>query len=134
MYGVFTFTRKIESFSNNDNQIELEKPGLITFILKGYFLNIANMGAIVFWMGVVQSVISGAEKNHLFDHIIISFSSTLLTIFSMDILKCFTANKIKAYLKPKILIIVNHTIGVILVLFGLFVILKVFFEYFKIFS
>jgi threonine/homoserine/homoserine lactone efflux protein len=127
IFGVFTFTRKIESFAKDDNDNGNNKPAFFTFILKGYFLNIANPILIFFWMGVTGGVISGAGTGpgELFKHVMTFFSGALLTIFSTDMLKCFIANKIKTYLNPKVLIIINHTIGVILVLFGIFLILRV---------
>ncbi len=128
VFGVFTFTRSITSFSNNDDdENNGKKPGYLTFILKGFFLNIANPILIIFWMGVTSGVISGAEPGtkELLKHFFTFFTGALVTIFSTDILKCFIANKIKSYLNPKILVIINHTIGVLLVIFGIVIILRV---------
>jgi threonine/homoserine/homoserine lactone efflux protein len=124
-FGVFTFTRKLVHFTNNDDNSEVKKPGIATFVIKGYFLNIANPLLIIFWVGVVSGVISGAEPGELLNHVITFFSGTLLTIFATDILKCFISHKIKSYLQPKLLIVINHTIGVILVLFGIALIVRV---------
>jgi threonine/homoserine/homoserine lactone efflux protein len=126
IFGIVTFTRKLESFTNNDDDNGFKKPGFVTFILKGFFLNIANPILIIFWVGVVSGVISSAEPGKLLNYVIVFFSGALITTFSTDILKCFIANKIKSYLKPKVLVIINHTIGVLLVLFGIVLILKEF--------
>ena len=125
VFGIVTFTRKLASFSNGDEDGEVKRPGLLTFIIKGYFLNIANPILIIFWVGVVSGVISNAEHGKLFNHVITFFAGALITIFATDILKCFIANRIKSYLKPKVLIVINHTIGLLLVIFGIVLILKV---------
>jgi threonine/homoserine/homoserine lactone efflux protein len=125
IFGIFTFTRKLSSFSNNNDDSDIRKPGIITFILKGYFLNIANPVLIIFWVGVVSGVISGADKGQLLYHVITFFTGALLTILLLDMMKCFIANKIKSYLNPKVLVIINHTIGVLLVIFGIALILRV---------
>lgn len=127
VFGIFTFTRKLEHFTNNDDDNDPNKPGPLTFILKGYFLNIANPVLIIFWMGVVSGVISGAEpaKTDIFKHVMTFFTGALATIFATDTLKCFVANKIKNYLQPRILVIINHTIGVLLIIFGIVLILRV---------
>ena len=126
VFGIVTFTRKLESFTNSDDDNGNKKPGFVTFILKGFFLNIANPILIIFWVGVASSVISSAEPGKLLNNIIVFFSGALLTTFSTDILKCFIANKIKAYLKPKILVIINHSIGAFLIISGILVIVKFF--------
>ena len=40
-YGIFTFKRTV-SVMNNGTAVAEKKPGWVTYILKGFFLNIAN--------------------------------------------------------------------------------------------
>ncbi|MFN8134268.1 MAG: hypothetical protein U0Z17_03180 [Bacteroidales bacterium] len=56
------------------------------------------------------------------------FIGTLCTVFGSDVLKVFIAHRIKSHLKANILVRVNHFVGVLLVLFGVFLIIKVFFR------
>jgi len=59
------------------------------------------------------------------DKIIEFFLGTLLTVFSTDILKCFIANSIKQRLNSKVLVMLNHIVGILLILFGLALIVRV---------
>jgi len=125
-FGMFTFNRKIHIDENN-NGVEVKVPGPITYILKGYFLNIMNPFVWFFWISamVTVSVNYGDEKHD----VIIFFAGTLFAILSSDIFKVFLANKLKQYLKPKILIRVNHIVGILLMVFGVFLIIRVFLKF-----
>ncbi|HOV12321.1 MAG TPA: hypothetical protein PLL90_11230, partial [Bacteroidales bacterium] len=46
------------------------------------------------------------------------------TVFSTDLLKCFVANKLKKLLRPNILSVVNRGLGILLFIFGLYLIIK----------
>jgi threonine/homoserine/homoserine lactone efflux protein len=121
-FGVYTFYRKVHMDENN-NQVEVKVPGPITYILKGYFLNIMNPFVWFFWISAMVGVSAnyGDDKHG----VVIFFAGTLFAILSSDIFKVFLANKLKQYLKPKMLIRVNHIVGILLVGFGLFLIIRV---------
>ncbi len=92
------------------------------YIIKGYFLNLVNPFLLIFWMGLMGYV--AAEYNSDIKKLSIFFGVALGTVFSTDLLKCFIANKIKAILKPKILSFFNHALGILLSIFGLYMIVK----------
>lgn len=123
IFGVFTYTRKVIIESEEKEDVQNKTPKPIIYVLKGYFMNIANPFIFIFWMGAMGIVSSnyGITTNA----IIIFFSGTLITIFATDIIKCFIANKIKQYLKQKILQLINHIIGIILVISGIVLIIRV---------
>jgi small neutral amino acid transporter SnatA (MarC family) len=52
------------------------------------------------------------------------FSGALGTIFLMDVLKSFSAYKIKSYVQTHSLIWINRIAGVGLVVFGIYLIIK----------
>jgi putative Ca2+/H+ antiporter (TMEM165/GDT1 family) len=58
--------------------------------------------------------------------IAIFFAGTLATVFGADVLKVFIAHRIKDHLNTNILVRVNHFVGILLVVFGLFLIVRVF--------
>ena len=73
-----------------------------------------------------------AEYDKKFLDIVLFFGVALVTVFSTDLLKCFVANQIKRFLKPKLLSAVNHGLGISLILFGLYLIVKTLYVfYFK---
>lgn len=124
IFGIVTYTRKVQLDANNNSEIKAKKPWPVTYIFKGFFLNIANPFVWIFWMGVVVGITANYEAN--VNSMIIFFSATLLTVLSTDILKCFASYKIKRYLTPNIMLWVNRAAGVGLLLFGMFLIIKAF--------
>ena len=125
IFGIVTYTRKIQlGTENNQNKdIKIQTPSFITYILKGFFLNFANPFVWIFWMGVVVGITAnyGADIRSL----VIFFSASLLTVLATDILKCFASYKIKRFLTTYIMQWINRIAGIGLVLFGIFLILRV---------
>jgi threonine/homoserine/homoserine lactone efflux protein len=124
IFGIFTFTRKVVVEGNELPDIRIKQPRALTYLIKGYFLNIANPFVIIFWMGVMGFVSQqyGVDKRAVLSF----FSATFLTIFSTDLLKSFIGGKIKGYLNPSVLLWVNRVVGVALILFGLILIIRVY--------
>ena len=125
IFGIVTYARKIQlGTENNQNKdTKTQTPSFITYILKGFFLNFANPFVWIFWMGVVVGITAnyGADIRSL----VIFFSATLLTVLATDVLKCFASYKIKRFLTTYIMQWINRVAGIGLVLFGIFVILRV---------
>ena len=122
IFGMVTYTRKPPVNSGPEIKVKTPWPG--TYIFKGFFLNIANPFVWIFWMGVVVGMTANFEAN--VRSMYIFFSATLLTVLSTDILKCFASYKIKRFLTPKIMLMINRIAGVGLAIFGLFLIAKAF--------
>ncbi len=127
IFGIVTYKRKIQIVSSENDKSEKSKPGPVTYILKGFFLNIANPFVWIFWMGVVVGVTANYSGN--VQWVIVFFSATLLTVLATDLLKCFGAYKIKKYLIGKLIHWINRIAGIILCLFGIFLIIRVFIEF-----
>ncbi len=127
VFGIVTFFRRVkvtgDGSLSNDN-----KPGPVTFLLKGFFLNIANPFVWIFWMSVVMGVAASYKEN--IENLILFFSGTLLTVITMDILKCFASFKIKKYLTVKFIEWVNRLAGIGLMGFGIFLIIKSIIEFY----
>ncbi len=120
IFGFVTFKRTI---TPEGQDLHIKKPGPVTYILKGFVLNFANPFIWIFWMGVVVGVTSNlgvaSKEVYLF------FVGLLGTTLATDFLKSFVAHKIKRYLKPIILTRFNHAVGVLLVIFGIALIVRV---------
>jgi len=124
IFGIVTYTRNIQMGGENiqNKDIKIQTPSFITYILKGFFLNFANPFVWIFWMGVVVGITAnyGADIRSL----VVFFSATLLTVLATDILKCFASYKIKRFLTTYIMQWINRFAGIGLVLFGIFLILR----------
>lgn len=119
--GIYTFRKKVlpEEYAEENDKV----PGPVTYLLKGYFMNITNPFLWLFWVSVVVSVSSNYGVNT--PQMLIFFSGMLGTILVTDLLKSYGANLIKRYLKPNILTIINRVTGILLILFGLLLIARV---------
>lgn len=126
IFGITSYTRKVE-FSKEKKPKKKDRPWLTTFVLKGFFMNIANPFVWLFWMGVVVAMTAQFESDE--NSVIIFFSAALLTVLITDILKCFASYKIKKFLTQKIVQRINHIAGIGLVLFGLFLIGRTFIHF-----
>lgn len=124
-FGIYTFLHKI-NIDENNKVIAVRVPGPITYILKGYFLNIMNPFVWFFWI----SAMVGVSSTYVDDKhgIILFFIGTLATVFASDVLKVFISSKIKQHLNTNILVRVNHFVGLLLIAFGLFLIVRVIFK------
>ncbi|MFO7723091.1 MAG: LysE family transporter [Bacteroidales bacterium] len=125
-FGAVTFTRKPDAFKrrNPKYNTSLKEPSSLTFVLKGYFMNIVNPFLILFWFAAMSWVRQNAPQGQLLNYAVTFFSGTLIVVFLMDLLKSFIGNKIKRYLTIRLLFWINKIVGITLVVFGIALILK----------
>jgi threonine/homoserine/homoserine lactone efflux protein len=125
-YGIYTFRKKNNLTETNEKDTEMPKIKLhsviLTYFVKGYFLNLANPFLLISWMGIMGYASASFGDSHL--KTVLFFAGTLLTIFAIDLTKCFIANRIKQYLRPIIIKLINHILGVVLIGFGVYLIGK----------
>lgn len=135
-YGVYTFVKKTEIANVNVDRETDEDPEIIKkikgpkpllYVIKGYFLNLLNPFLLIFWMGMMAFVT--AEYSNDNQKLSVFFGVTLVTVFCTDLLKCFVANQIKRWLKPGLISFINHALGVLLVCFGIYLIIRTFIEF-----
>jgi threonine/homoserine/homoserine lactone efflux protein len=125
MFGFFSIIQSKSMLTQDKNKIVEVKAGkLPLYITKGFFLNLLNPVVIGLWMACVVSVSSNDDFSRV--HVAFFFASSLLTIFFTDALKAYSANKISAFLSPKVLRLVTIIAGIILMISGLILIYKVF--------
>jgi threonine/homoserine/homoserine lactone efflux protein len=124
IFGIVTYTRKVMMAVNKEgNEAVSSGPGPVTYILKGFFINFTNPFVWFFWMGVVVGFASNYDGKHPLP-LIFFFSGALGTIFLMDVLKSFSAYKIKKYIQTHSLMWINRIAGIGLVVFGIYLIIK----------
>lgn len=125
-FGVVTYLRKVHI--NPDEMLDnVKKPGPLTYIFKGFFLNFANPFVWLFWVSVMVTVSASYGPESF--NVKLFFAGSLITIFTTDLIKVFVANQLKKYLKPKFLIALNHSVGILLVGFGIFLVIKTFMNF-----
>lgn len=127
IFGIVTYRRKVMiNVDNNDPSFKKDEPYFTTYILKGFFINFTNPFIWIFWMGIVV----GFTANYKADIIMLVsfFVSALGTVFLFDMLKIFSAYKIKKYLQTHSIIWINRIAGVGLVIFGIYLVIRTYLE------
>ncbi len=125
IFGSVSWAKKPEilnrrRYTNKD--IKESRP--FGYMVRGFFLNIANPFLFFFWFGALGFVGKNAIPGEILESTIIFFSGTFITIFFTDVLKSFIGGKIKGFLKPRKEILLNKTVGLLLVTFGIVLIFR----------
>jgi threonine/homoserine/homoserine lactone efflux protein len=93
--------------------------------LKGFLLNIANPLVIFYWFSV-RTVGSkgGPDAGPQHASILFFLLIILITFFSFDLLKIFGAKKLRPLVTDKLLVALNHLIGIVFAIFGIVLLLQ----------
>ena len=95
----------------------------LTWWLRGFLLNTINPGTIFFWIGIISAVVVPNQWNK--QQTLVFFGGMLGTLVLTDTLKAWAAKRIRKFLTPQHILQVQRGIGLLLMLFGLVLILKV---------
>jgi threonine/homoserine/homoserine lactone efflux protein len=127
IFGIVTFRRKaVIDVETNKAELKQNNPNLITYVLKGFFINFTNPFVWIFWMGVVVGFTANYKAERLL--LLVFFTTTLGILFLMDVLKIFSAYKIKKFIQTHNIIWINRFAGVGLVLFGIYLVIRTYIE------
>jgi len=127
IFGVVTYRRNATiDVDANHSEIKQSEPYFTTYILKGFIINFTNPFIWIFWMGIVVGFTANYKANMIM--LISFFISTLGTVFFIDILKIFSAFKIKRYIQTHNIIWINRIAGVGLVIFGIYLVIRTYLE------
>ena len=88
----------------------------LSYFGKGFFINILNPFLFVVWMGIIGVASTQYATN--WDRILF-LGGVLLMIISSDTLKALFAYKLKALMRPNLLVVIYRVIGVGLIGFGI---------------
>ncbi len=121
LYGLFSWLNRNKK---NKAQTEIKelKENYFGLAIKGFAINILNVGVFIFWGGV--TIVSSPASGKSFTNFILFFSIVLLSYFITDLFKISVANRFKSLLTGRGIVIVNSIVSLILIFSGLFLILK----------
>ena len=125
IFGSVSWAKKPEILKrrNVNYQTPAGKP-LILYTIRGFFLNIANPFLFFFWFGALGFVGKNAVEGNMLESTIVFFAGTFSVVFATDILKSYVGDKIKGFLRPRKELILNKTVGIALVIFGVVLIFR----------
>ena len=132
IYGTFYFFKKSKMVDltmeaeNTSKEVAAAPKDYLLLGLKGFILNIANPAVIFYWLSILslaaQSVPDNTKNPNTW---ILLFLSILLgTYFGIDVLKVFTAKRLRTLVNQNLLNALNILIGLIFFLTGIFQIIK----------
>jgi len=123
LFGIATYRNKIELTGEGEEEdININEPHVLMYLLKGFLLNIANPLVWLFWPTVVLGVATPFMKTTL--NIVLFFSGTLSMFLLVDTAKVFLASRIKNYITDKILHLINKVAGIGLFIFGIVLVIR----------
>ena len=121
IYGLVLAIKKVEKgdvsmhgFGANSNYFGL--------FLKGFLLNIINVGVLIFWVGTV--IVVGPSFDGLIEKFLVFFATMLAVYFVTDLFKILAAKQLQYQLTPVRIIWVKKILGYILVICGIVMIVK----------
>lgn len=121
IFGVYNFTKK-QIMQPTRSIVDIKTKFHFKYFAKGFIFNVANPGVWIYWLLPI-SVASSYETNEQ----ILFLAFILITVLLMDIAKCAIANELKNFLTIKVVLVINRVVGVILILFGIYLLCSPFF-------
>ncbi len=135
IFGIYNFTlspQKIINISENNNKkIAMmngkldNEPKWYVYISKGFIINIFNPFVWIFWLTCVATASSNFGGNKY--SLLIFFTGVFATALFFDILKALGAYSLKRFFTEKMMKLLNQITGGALVIFGLYLIVRVIF-------
>ena len=93
--------------------------------LKGFLLNFANPLVIFYWFSVITMGAKNSEHAGTNENSILFFLGVILiTFFSFDLLKILGAKQLRPLVTEKLLVALNHLIGIVFFGFGIFLVIQ----------
>ncbi|WP_405208930.1 LysE family translocator [Aquimarina sp. LLG6339-5] len=123
-YGAISFIKERKNYNKlRDTSVEIiNKHNYFVLFFKGFLLNFINIGVLGFWIGII--VVAGPQMDMNTNRIFIFFAMVLGTYLFIDVLKMLLAKRLKRKLTPKRTYLIKRAISIIMVVFGVFLIIK----------
>lgn len=122
--GILTFMRKPISEAKREQDIGYTRSKLrsLATILRGFLLNFAHPGVLIFWISVITLI--NTTWDYSLNEKVALFTATIATVFATDVLKALMAHQVKQFLNYNVLLWMNRVMGVVLMVFGMHLFLR----------
>lgn len=97
--------------------------GLVGFWLRGLLMNTLNPGTIFFWLGIATALVVPSQWSAA--QTATFFGGMLATTVVTDVLKVYAAKRLRHFLTPAHVLQVRRGIGLLLMAFGAFLMVRV---------
>ena len=118
-YGIISFVKLKKQAKIQYEAIEDEiiKKNYGSLFIKGFFLNVINIGVLGFWLAIIITV--GPKLDMQTPRMLTFFTSVILTYLLVDCLKIVLAKQLKSKLTPPNILKIKKGISIVLIVFGL---------------
>jgi len=125
IYGLITYLEKENKKEALASAKTINVPiqnNYLKLFFKGFFLNFINVGVLAFWLGIV--LVIGPTLKMDQTAIFWYFGTVLVGYFITDLGKIFLAKQLKSKMTPPVIFRVKKIMGIILIICGVFLMLK----------
>lgn len=118
-YGVISFLslRKEKKVNTTEIDKEIIKKNYFSLFIKGFLLNVINIGVLGFWMAVIISV--GPKLDMQNSRMFTFFTAVIVTYLLVDCIKILLAKQLKSKMTPTNILKIKKGISIVLMVFGL---------------
>jgi threonine/homoserine/homoserine lactone efflux protein len=119
VYGIISFVKlkKEEKIKYEEIDQEIIKKNYISLFIKGFFLNVINIGVLGFWLAIIISV--GPKLEMQTSRMMTFFTSVIVSYLIIDCIKIVLAKQLKTKLTPSNILKVKKGISIVLMIFGI---------------
>jgi threonine/homoserine/homoserine lactone efflux protein len=118
-YGIISFVRLKNEEKIDDEEIDRDiiKRNYGSLFIKGFLLNVINIGVLGFWLAVIISVGPKLEMQN--SRMLTFFISVIITYLLVDCIKILLAKQLKSKMTPRNIVKIKKVISIVLMIFGL---------------
>lgn len=123
-YGVISYIalRKEKKIDTHKIDTEIIRKDYLGLFIKGFFLNIINIGVLGFWLAVIISVGPKLEMQN--SRMFTFFATVILSYLLVDCIKIVLAKQLKTKMTPKNILKIKKGISIVLMVFGVALIVQ----------
>ena len=117
-YGIISYIslHKEKKIDTQKIDNEIIRKNYIGLFIKGFFLNIINIGVLGFWLAVIISVGPKLEMQN--SRMFTFFTSVIVTYVLVDCIKILLAKQLKTKMTPTNILKIKKGISIVLMVFG----------------
>ena len=123
-YGIISFIKLKKEVKINTDIIDKEiiKKDYTSLFIKGFLLNIINIGVLGFWLAIIISV--GPKLEMQTSRMVTFFISVIGSYLFIDCIKILLAKQLKTKLNPTNILKIKKGISIVMMVFGTILILQ----------
>jgi len=119
VYGIISFVqlKKEEKINTEVIDNEIIRKNYVSLFIKGFFLNIINIGVLGFWLAIIISI--GPKLDMQNSRMMTFFTTVILSYLFVDCIKILLAKQLKTKMTPPNILKIKKGISIVLMVFGI---------------